>query len=176
MEIEGRVPDQMGMDKASAYLETSLRMISDNLESLADGNTSNILQIPAGDDDTRNIREQFMGISKSLERVSDSIHNLVEDTSLLSASAIQGKLTIRGDGTRHRGEFLHIVENINTAFDSVVNPLHITADYLGRISKGDIPPPISDEYYGESNEVKTNLNLCIEAINSLVWDTVVCRE
>jgi len=45
------------------------------------------------------------------------------------------------------------------------------AEYVDRISKGDIPPVITDEYKGDFNEIKNNLNQCIGAIKELITDT-----
>ena len=41
----------------------------------------------------------------------------------------------------------------------------MTAEYVDRISKGDIPPKITDTYNGDFNEIKNNLNVCIDAIS-----------
>src|ERR1035441_664453 len=35
-------------------------------------------------------------------------------------------------------------------------------------SKGDIPPKITDAYQGDFNEVKNNLNVCIDSVKALV--------
>jgi methyl-accepting chemotaxis protein len=46
----------------------------------------------------------------------------------------------------------------------------VAAEYVDRISKGDIPPKITDTYNGDFNEIKNNLNKCIDAVNTLVAD------
>ena len=46
----------------------------------------------------------------------------------------------------------------------------MSAEYVDRISKGDIPPKITDTYNGDFNEIKNNLNTCIDAVNALVAD------
>jgi methyl-accepting chemotaxis protein len=43
----------------------------------------------------------------------------------------------------------------------------VTADYLERISRGDIPPAISAEYRGQYNVIKNNLNVLIAAMESI---------
>jgi len=48
--------------------------------------------------------------------------------------------------------------------------LNVAAEYVDRISKGDIPPKITDNYKGDFNEIKNNLNMCIDAVNALVAD------
>jgi methyl-accepting chemotaxis protein len=58
--------------------------------------------------------------------------------------------------------------------------LNVAAEYIDRIGKGDIPPKISEEYRGDFNEIKNNLNLCIDAIQLLIDDSAVlanaCHE
>ena len=46
----------------------------------------------------------------------------------------------------------------------------LSAEYVDRISKGDIPAKITDTYNGDFNEIKNNLNQCIDAVNLLVSD------
>ncbi len=47
--------------------------------------------------------------------------------------------------------------------DAFVGPMNVSAEYVDRISKGDIPPRITDSYNGDFNEIKNNLNTCIDA-------------
>ena len=53
----------------------------------------------------------------------------------------------------------------------MVGPLNVTAKCLNRISKGDIPEKITDDYNGDFNEIKNNLNQCIDAINGLIAES-----
>jgi len=57
--------------------------------------------------------------------------------------------------------------------DAFVGPINVTAEYVDRISKGDIPEKITDEYKGKFNEIKTGFNQCIDAINALVSEAGV---
>jgi methyl-accepting chemotaxis protein len=43
----------------------------------------------------------------------------------------------------------------------------VAAEYVDRISKGDIPPKISDSYNGDFNEIKNNLNVLVQAMNDV---------
>ena len=47
---------------------------------------------------------------------------------------------------------------------------------MDRISKGDIPPKITEVYTGDFNAVKNNLNVCIDAISQLVNDGVTLTK
>lgn len=94
----------------------------------------------------------------------------IEDILSLTKAAVEGRLDTRADATRHQGDFRKIVEGVNDTLDAVINPLNVAAEYVDRISKGDIPEKITDAYQGDFNAIKNNLNACIDAINLLVSD------
>ena len=52
----------------------------------------------------------------------------------------------------------------------MIGPLNVAAKYVDQISKGAIPAKITDNYNGDFNEIKNNLNTCIDAVNALVAD------
>jgi methyl-accepting chemotaxis protein len=98
----------------------------------------------------------------------DKFKEVLSDINMLTASAAAGKLSVRMDEAKHRGDFRKIIEGVNHTLDAVIGPLNVAADYVDRISKGDIPEKISDEYKGDFNKIKNNLNRCIDTINGLV--------
>ncbi len=86
----------------------------------------------------------------------------------LTDAAVQGKLQTRGNPQAVTFEFRPIVEGVNATLDAVVGPLTMSAAYMDRISKGDIPPEITDEYHGDFNRIKNSLNQCIGALSGLI--------
>ena len=119
---------------------------------------------------TDNYNGDFNTIKNNLNRCIDAVNLLVNDAKMLSVAAVEGKLDTRADGTKHSGDFKAIVDGVNKTLDAVIGPLNVAAEYVDRISKGDIPPKISDSYNGDFNEIKNNLNRCIDAVNLLVGD------
>ncbi|MBW7902481.1 MAG: HAMP domain-containing protein [Rhodocyclaceae bacterium] len=112
----------------------------------------------------------FNTIKNNLNTCIDAVGRLIADARLLSAAAVAGKLSTRADATQHQGDFRKIVEGVNETLDAVIGPLNVAASYVDRISKGDIPPRITDAYNGDFNAIKNNLNTCIDAVNELVAD------
>jgi methyl-accepting chemotaxis protein len=112
----------------------------------------------------------FNTIKNNLNTCIDAVNALVADANKLSVAAVEGKLATRADATRHQGDFRKIVEGVNKTLDAVIGPLNVAADYVDRISKGNIPAKITDSYNGDFNTIKHNLNTCIDAVNSLVAD------
>jgi methyl-accepting chemotaxis protein len=104
----------------------------------------------------------------ALTTMMESVKALVDDTGILVDSAVQGKLAARADASKHQGDFRKIVQGVNDTLDAVIGPLNVAAEYVDRISKGDIPPKITDSYNGDFNEIKNNLNNCIDGLGGLV--------
>ena len=112
----------------------------------------------------------FNEIKENLNQAIEAVNALVADADLLSKAAVEGKLATRADATKHGGDFRKIVQGVNDTLDAVIGPLNVAAEYVDRISKGDIPAKITDNYNGDFNEIKSNLNQAIDAVNILVAD------
>jgi len=97
----------------------------------------------------------------------ESIKALVADSMMLSKAAVDGKLSSRADATKHQGAYREVIEGVNGTLDAVIGPLNVAAEYVERISKGDMPAQIRDEYKGDFNEIKTNLNTLIQATDTI---------
>ena len=52
----------------------------------------------------------------------------------------------------------------------------VTAEYVEKISKGQIPVKMTENYKGQYNIIKSNLNMCIDAVNFLVADAKVLAK
>jgi methyl-accepting chemotaxis protein len=82
----------------------------------------------------------------------------------------EGNFQIRGDVNRFSGSYAELVKNANNIVEAFVKPLMVAANVVDRISRGDIPEKIEDEYRGDFNKLKLNLNGCIDAVNALIED------
>jgi methyl-accepting chemotaxis protein len=106
----------------------------------------------------------------------ETIRGLIVEVTILSQAATEGRLDIRGHTDAFSGDFKKIVQGINETLDAVVGPINLAAEYVERISRGDIPPKINDNYKGDFNELKKNLNTCIDAVNTLVTDAGMLEQ
>jgi methyl-accepting chemotaxis protein len=122
--------------------------------------------IPTKITDTYN--GDFNTLKNNLNQAITSINALVTDANMLAKAAVEGKLETRADASKHQGDFQKIVAGVNNTLDAVIGPLNVAAGYVDRISKGDIPPRITDSYNGDFNTLKNNLNQAISSINALV--------
>ncbi len=124
--------------------------------------------IPAKITDTYN--GDFNILKNNLNTCIDAVNALVADAGLLAKAAVEGKLATRADACKHQGDYRKIVQGVDDCLDAVIGPLNVAANYVDRISRGDIPAKITDTYNGDFNVLKNNLNTCIDAVNALVAD------
>ena len=113
----------------------------------------------------------FNEIKNNLNQCVDAVNALVADARLLSEAAVAGKLATRADASKHQGDFRKIVQGVDDCLDAVIGPLNVTADYVDKISKGVIPPIITDNYNGDFNIIKGNLNNMVKMMSDLLAQT-----
>ena len=106
-------------------------------------------------------------LGRSFIQAVDSVRRLVAEAEMLSQAAVAGKLATRGNAGQFQGGYRKIVEGVNSTLDAVIGPLNVAANYVDRISKGDLPPQITDTYHGEFNAIKLNLNALIAAMDEV---------
>jgi methyl-accepting chemotaxis protein len=170
------VTDLTALLQSGDYTQVEVKRLSRNLEKLATGNLALDLTVAEGDQYTKSAKESFTQINQALTKAKDAVEALVVDAKQLSQAAVKGELKTRADATRHHGEFKVVVQGVNDTLDAVITPLDMAADYVSRISRGDIPPKITDAYNGDFNILKNNLNTCIDNINALVADTAMLAK
>ncbi len=106
-------------------------------------------------------------LAVAVKSIVDNVKSMIADATLLSAAAVEGKLAIRADAGKHKGDYRKIIEGFNKTLDTVIGPLNVAAEYVDKIAKGETPAKITDQYAGDFNTIKHNLNLCINAIETL---------
>lgn len=106
-------------------------------------------------------------IGPALKKNIETIRALISEANALSQAAVEGRLDTRGHADAFSGGFREIVAGVNSTLDAVVGPLNVAAEYIERIGKGEIPPKITDEYYGDFREIKNNLNACLDGLGAL---------
>ena len=97
-----------------------------------------------------------------------ALNAMIADAAMLSKAAVEGKLATRADASKHQGDYQKVVEGVNRTLDAVIGPLNVAADYVDKISKGNIPAKTTDNYNGDFNTIKNNLNQCIDGLGALL--------
>lgn len=125
---------------------------------------------------TEDFKGDFNRIKESLNNCIDSVNALIADAEMLSDAAVQGNLSVRADVSRHNGDFGKVIEGVNNTLDAIVEPIETSAAYLDRISRGDIPDEITDDFKGDFNHIKASLNRCIYSVKALIEDAEMLSD
>lgn len=172
---QGDFPDEINDEYKGDFnnIKNSINKLIRNLretvhvaEKVADGDLSVKVTI---------LSDQDM-LGHSLSKMVETIRTIVAEINRLTEAAFEGKLDTRGDAERFGGEYGRIIQGVNNTLDAVVEPLKMTAEYVDRISKGNIPDVITDIYRGDFNEIKNNLNIMIVNLSSFVLDVQAASE
>ena len=131
---------------------------AETIERIAEGDLSVSVE-PKSDKDV---------LAISMLSVINNLKALVTEANMLTAAAVGGKLETRGNAESFQGGFKEIVEGVNNTLDAIVDPLNVAVGYIEQIGKGEIPQKITAAYQGDFNDVKNNINLCIDGLSGLV--------
>ncbi len=108
-----------------------------------------------------------LGIEEADPRETQSRHLLQQEVLRVASALKQGRLAERAQAVQFDGGNRTVLESLNEMLDAVISPLKVSAEYVNRISNGDIPPRITETASGEFNEIKNSLNACIDSLGGL---------
>lgn len=110
----------------------------------------------------------FDRLRLSLNTAIGSVNSLVTDTRTLSQAALEGRLEVRADASRHQGDYRRIVEGINQTLDSVIDPLTCVMEVLRAMEQGDLSRSIDTPYQGQLESLRKATNSSVARLNQTV--------
>ncbi|MGB9132530.1 MAG: hypothetical protein WCB90_07985, partial [Methanosarcina sp.] len=69
----------------------------------------------------------------------ENITGLLDEVMTVSKAGVEGHLDIRANDSKYPGGWGAILKEMNNTLDAVIGPLNVAAEYVERISRGDIP-------------------------------------
>jgi methyl-accepting chemotaxis protein len=106
-------------------------------------------------------------MKQAINSIAVALQLLQKEMLRMSDLAKAGQLAERAKPDQFKGAYAEIVKGVNTTLDAIIGPLNVSARYVDLISKGDIPPQITDTYNGDFNIIKNNLNVLVAAMNDI---------
>lgn len=116
-------------------------------------------------------RDEAGELIRSMKSLATDLKGVNNDVVELVNAAINGSLNYRADAEKYKGQHKELVMGINGILDAISSPLNVTKDYLNRISQGDIPEKITENYKGDYNIIKESLNGLIDILKELEKET-----
>src|SRR5579862_6893673 len=170
---DGQLSERGKADQFQGAFGEIVRGVNEMLDAilLPIGEGNRILaQISSGKIDEQ-IAQTYKGdhekMKVAVNNVGNVLQGLQKELVRLTEAAVAGQLSTRGKHDDFQGAYAEIVRGVNSVLDAVIAPLKVSAQYVELISKGDIPPQITDTYNGDFNLIKNNLNTLIVAMNDI---------
>jgi methyl-accepting chemotaxis protein len=91
-----------------------------------------------------------------------------QDVNDLVEAAIAGELSKRISLDSKTGFTHDIAEKINQMLDAITGPFNLVGDYLQRIAEGVLPDRINDDYQGDYETYKKNMNRTTKILKGFV--------
>ncbi|MDM7916253.1 MAG: HAMP domain-containing protein, partial [Candidatus Eisenbacteria bacterium] len=153
--------DELGrMAGALGSVAQNLREQVDLVGQVAAGDLS-VVPTPRSDADV---------LARSTTALVLTLRNVTSEVSALVNEASQGHLEACGRADRLRGAWRELVEGCNRMLAAIRVPVTAAEAIVDKISRGEIPPAITEEYPGEFERIKQCLNRCIAAMEALRVD------
>jgi len=114
--------------------------------------------------------------NEKLDLLRNNLQCVSKEVNELTGAILEGKLAARGNADAFTGDWRKLVAGLNSLIEAFVRPIHLMAEYVNRVGKGDIPPKITESYNGDFNDIKNNLNACIDGLGGLVEANQVLQK
>jgi methyl-accepting chemotaxis protein len=164
------VTDLTSTLRVKNYTEQEVQRVAVNLERLSCGNLSLQYAVPVQDQYTKDVQAQFSKIDSSFKQVGTSLNALIDDAKMLTNAAVDLKLDVRADASKHQGDYRRIIEGVNATLDAVVNPLNMLIGDVQGLTKSVIAGELSER--SDSTRHRAQFKDVVEGLNKLV-DAVV---
>lgn len=155
--IESKVDDEIGK------LERSFISIIDSIKDqsrIVDFITTGDLNHNAHAKSDKDI------LSNNLNKVLDTLRNLLNEVGALTKSATEGRLSERGNLSNYSGSYREIVDGINNTLDAVIVPLKEGVSALEKMATGDLTVRITSTYKGDHQIIKNSINVMAESFST----------
>jgi methyl-accepting chemotaxis protein len=108
---------------------------------------------------------------KKTERTSNRPLTANDEIHRLAEAMMDGLLDERGNPCDFEGEDAKLITLVNRMLDALVTPLRLAANAIDQISHGTIPPFLIDDFKGEHNNLKQNLNILLATLYGMRNET-----
>ncbi len=100
--------------------------------------------------------------------MSASVYEVVKQ---LSGAMVAGQLDSRGDASALKGNDAETIQLINEMIDALVSPMRLAGNALDEIAHGKLPPFVINDYHGEFNQIKQNINTLLAILYGMHGET-----
>jgi len=143
-------------EAAKIHVNNMLKVLA-IISSYAEGDFNPVLEKLPGKQELAN--EKMDLLRNNLLRVSKELSDL-------SAAALNGDLSSRGNADAFAGDWQKLVDGINRLIEAIVAPVREASGVLERVAAGDLTAQVVGNYQGDHAAIKEHINATTKTLRS----------
>ena len=96
--------------------------------------------------------------NEKMDLLRNNLLGIIAEVDMLTGAAGEGKLDVRGNAAKFKGDYLKIIGGFNNTLDNILVPLNEAQGVLIRESNYDLTTHVNGDYKGELFKLKEALN------------------
>jgi methyl-accepting chemotaxis protein len=160
--------DEIGIlaQTVDQFADNLQKYVVKGMQQISEGNIN--IETPIMDDKDE--------IGPALKRMVETINNLVKEMNILTRSAMEGKLDIRGNEQEFKGAYREIITGVNKTLDAAMGPIIEASDVLVQVANKDMTARVKGDYKGDHARIKESLNLAVENLDKALQQVAIGAE
>ncbi len=146
----------------SNIISRPIKKLLESADSISRGNLNVDVDI--------NTKDEVGNLAGSFRKMIEAIKLLTSDANMLVDAAVEGKLDVRADISKHSGDYKKIVEGVNLTLDAVTKPVKEASEVLKEMANGNLKTRVKGNYKGEHAEIKNALNDTIDSLSVYITE------
>jgi len=139
-----------GINTTSDIVIGNLRILGSGINNLNEGKfDAEITEAMQGD---------FNILKSSINTLSVTLNNIIQDANLMSQAATAGELDVRIDTAKYNNDFAKLTDGINTTTDIVIGNLRIIGSAVTSLAGGAFSTQITERMEGDFQKLSDTIN------------------
>lgn len=166
LNLSGR--DEIGtMARAmDEFAENLQKYVAGGLQRLAKGDLN--IETPVMDE-----RDE---IGPSLKLMVENLQGVLSELEAVAKNPADGNLGYRADADRFGGVYNGVLQELNTALDSLLEPVNEMAAVMEKVAKRDMTARVVGDYKGDFAKFKASVNSAIENLDEALHQVALAAE
>jgi len=134
-----------------------------NMQQISEGNVNVAPEIIDENDE----------IGPALQKMTNTIKDLVSEMNMLTQSAMNGQLDVRGNEEAFEGAYREIVHGVNRTLDELTGPINEASESLEKVAGKDMTSRMMGEYRGDHAKIKESFNTAVENLDKALQQVAI---
>ena len=160
--------DEIGvLAKATDQLANDLqRYVVKGMQQVSKGNIN--IEIP--------VTNEKDEIGPAIKAMVENLSKLVKEMNFLTASAMEGKLDVRGHEQEFDGVYKDIVCGVNKTMDAMMGPINESSGVLVEVANKNMTVRVKGDYKGDHAKMKESINSAVENLDKALQQVAIGAE